>query len=108
MPRPAVPPRLRLSGASPAIELRAAFREGDHQHEDVSHPFNGQHFLGEEVALPETGGVTFSPFLGPSGTLDFFRSNILRRELGSMGRKHFTEEQIAFALRHAAPGTRPR
>ena len=49
--------------------------------------------------------MTFSPFPDPSGMLDIFQSGILRRSIQTMGKKHFSEEQIAFALRQADSGT---
>jgi len=50
-------------------------------------------------------GLTFSPFLDPSGMLGFFTLASPERVVFQMGKKHFSEEQIAFALRQAESGT---
>ena len=49
--------------------------------------------------------MTFSPFLDPSGMLDFFNLTFFEEGIQTMEKKHFTEEQIAFALRQAESGT---
>jgi len=49
--------------------------------------------------------VTFPPFLDPSGMLGFLTLASPERVGFWMGKKHFTEEQIAFALRQAESGT---
>lgn len=43
--------------------------------------------------------LTFTPFPDPRGMLDSCKSGVFSRRIGTIGRKHFTEEQIAFALR---------
>jgi putative transposase len=49
--------------------------------------------------------VTFSPFLDPSGTSGFLTLASPERMGFWTGKKQFSEEQIAFALRHAESGT---
>ena len=51
------------------------------------------------------GVVTSSPFLDPSGMLGFLTLASPERVGFSMGKKNFSEEQIAFALRQAESGT---
>jgi putative transposase len=49
--------------------------------------------------------LTFSPLLDPSGMLGFLPWHHQKGWVFQMGKKHFTEEQIAFALRQAESGT---
>lgn len=49
--------------------------------------------------------LTSSPCLDPPGMLDFFNPTFIEGGIRSMGKKHFSEEQIAFALRQAESGT---
>ena len=49
--------------------------------------------------------MTFSPFLDASGMLGFLTLASPERVVFWMGKKNFSEEQIAFALRQAESGT---
>ena len=49
--------------------------------------------------------VTFSAFLDPSGMLGFLTWHHQKGWVFQLGKKHFTEEQIAFALRQNESGT---
>jgi len=49
--------------------------------------------------------VTFTPFLDPSGMLGFLPWHHQKGRVFRVVKKHFTEEQIAFALQQAESGT---
>jgi putative transposase len=49
--------------------------------------------------------MTFTPFLDPSGMLGFLPWHHQKGRVFRVVKKHFTEEQIAFALQQAESGT---